>query len=597
MSKRLAALALALLLLLSFAGCKDAPEDLPESTATIREEAIPYHWYADEGIHRAVPALADMPYGVYDPGDFYTLLDQLDALGQTTGKDAEITNCYHSLITELNRLVTDYALAQLRYSEDLSSGTYADDLAAMEETYSEVYDALYQSLSELMEGDYVDLLKELLGDEDLVEELLDYTEMNEDIEDLSQQATKVVQLYNELSLEDVSVTVDGEEYTFETAEYIEDDDEYWAVYEALTEAQNALLAPQLVELISLYNQEAVLYGYGSYAELAYENYGRDFTPEDAKALHAAVKEYIVPLYQKVEELAYSYEMEDDFSYLTTEELLDMVSGHISSVDADLKLSFDHMVRYGLYSIDYFSGRGDGYTINLPQYNDAAIFIDRLGGASDVETLVHEFGHYNADIHQNMATLSSGFPLDTSEIHSQGLEVLFLNCADDIYGEEDSTAQKLNVVYTLLDSIIQGCLQDEFQQEAYAAAQGHDLTVAELNKIAYRLYGEYGLATGPEAQELYSWVNIPHTFESPFYYISYATSAINALDILSISQEDYQAAVDTYMSLTALDSSVSYQEALEKVGLHNTFEADTLRFIGEGVEMYVESVVDFSDLAA
>ena len=582
MSKRLAALALALMLLFSLTGCEDTWEDIPTETAAQETDT---------------PSLADMPYEVYDPENFYAALDRLDALGQTPGKEAELTSCYYSLIAELNQLQTDYALAQLRYSEDLSSGTYASDLAAMEETYSEVYDALYQSLETLLTGDYAAFTEALLDNEALVSEILDYQELDEDLEDLSQQATKVVQFYNELSLEDVSVTVEGEEYTFETAEYIEDDDTYWAVYTALTKAENTLLAPQLVELISLHNREAALYGYDSYAGLAYENYGRDFTPEDAKALHAAVKECIVPLYQEVEELDYSYEMGDDFSYLTAEELLDIVSGHIGSVDPNLKLSFDHMVRYGLYSIDYFSGRGDGYTINLPQYNDAAIFIDRLGGASDVETLVHEFGHYNADIHQNMATLSSGFPLDTSEIHSQGLEVLFLNCADDLYGEEDSTAQKLNVVYTLLDSIVQGCLQDEFQQEAYAAAQDHDLTVEELNRLAYRLYSEYGLATDPEAQELYSWVNIPHTFESPFYYISYATSAINALDLLSVSQEDYQKAVDTYMSLTALDSSVSYQDALAQVGLHSTFEADTLRFIGEGVERYVESVVDLADLAA
>ena len=203
------------------------------------------------------------------------------------------------------------------------------------------------------------------------------------------------------------------------------------------------------------------------------------------------------------------------------------------------------------------------------------------------------------MHQKQQVLDMGFCQDTSEIHSQGLEVLFLSCADAVYGEENAAVKKLNIVYNLLDSIIQGCLQDEFQQLAYAAAKDHKLTVKELNELACRLYNEYGLETQPGAKEIYSWVEIPHTYENPFYYISYATSAVNALDILSISQEDYREAVDTYMRLTALPMDIPYQQALEQVGLHNTFDADTLQFIGQGVAEYVNALsgmIGYADAA-
>ena len=200
------------------------------------------------------------------------------------------------------------------------------------------------------------------------------------------------------------------------------------------------------------------------------------------------------------------------------------------------------------------------------------------------------------MHQKQQALDTGFCMDTSEIHSQGLEVLFLSCADAVYGDENAAVKKLNILYNLLDSIVQGCLQDEFQQLSYAAAKDHDLTVEELNRLACRLYNEYGLETQPGTEELYSWVEIPHTYESPFYYISYATSAVNALDILSISQEDYREAADTYMRLTALPMDIPYQQALEQVGLHNTFDADTLQFIGQGVAEYVNDLSGFIDYA-
>ena len=312
-----------------------------------------------------------------------------------------------------------------------------------------------------------------------------------------------------------------------------------------------------------------------------------------------MKESIVPVYQQIGELVQNYENPDVLGEIDAEKLMEIVGKYIGSIDADLDLSFRHMSQVGLYSIDYYTGRGDGFTISLPQYNDAAIFMDLVGNDSDLGTLVHEFGHYNANMHQKQQALDMGFCQDTSEIHSQGLEVLFLSCADAVYGEENAAVKKLNILYNLLDSIVQGCLQDEFQQLAYAAAKDHKLTVKELNELACRLYNEYGLETQPGAKEIYGWVEIPHTYENPFYYISYATSAVNALDILSISQEDYREAVDTYMRLTALPMDIPYQQALEQVGLHNTFDADTLQFIGQGVAEYVNDLsgmIDYPDAA-
>jgi len=593
MNKRFLALLLALAMVLGcLTGCEDTTEEPAETTAPPPAQPSAYHWY-DDMFQHAATSLADMPYEVYDIQDFYDLLDELDTLAQTPGNETAITECYQKLLDESCRIGTDYALAYIRYMENLTSD-YAEDMTTMEDVSTEASDAMYQELSDLLEGDYADLIRQLVGGDDLAEELEDYTEIDDQLLEISKQASEKVQRYNELTLAQLSVTVDGAVYTMDSLDEIEDEDLYWEVASALAKEENAQLAPILIDLIDLYNQSAELSGYDSYAELAYEGFGRDYTPEDAQALHAAVKESIVPLYQAMAELVQSYENPDVLGEIDAEKLMEILGQYIGSIDADLDLSFRHMSQVGLYSIDYYTGRGDGFTISLPQYNDAAIFMDLVGNDSDLETLVHEFGHYNADLHQDQKSLESSVSQDTSEIHSQGLEVLFLSCADAIYGAENAAVKKLNIIYNLLDSIVQGCLQDEFQQQAYAAGKDHDLTVEELNRLAYRLYDEYGMGVQPGTDELYSWVEIPHTFESPFYYISYATSAVNALDILSISQEDFQEAVGTYMRLTALPGSTSYQEALKEVNLHNTFDADTMQFIGEGVREYVNNLSGFID---
>ena len=596
MTKRFLALLLILSMVLGcLTGCEDTPDEPTKATAATQPqtETSAYRWYDDAGVRHAALSLGDMPYEMYDIQDFYDLLDELEALARKPGNEGAITECYQKLLDESCRIGTDYALAYIRYMENLTSD-YAEDMTTLEDISTQSSDALSQTLARLLDGDYADLIRKLLGGDDLAEELEDYTETDEALLSLSKEASRKVQQYNALTLAQVSVTLDGETYTMDSLDEIEEEALYWEVATALGKKENEQLAPILIDLIELYNQTAELSGYDSYAELAYEGYSRDYTPEDARALHAAVKESIVPVYQEIGELVQSYENPDVLGEIDAEKLMATVGQYIGTIDADLDLSFRHMSQVGLYSIDYYTGRGDGFTINLPQYNDAAIFMDLVGNDSDLETLVHEFGHYNAGMHQKQQALDTGFCMDTSEIHSQGLEVLFLSCADAVYGDENAAVKKLNILYNLLDSIIQGCLQDEFQQLSYAAAKDHKLTVKELNELAYRLYNEYGLETQPGAKEIYSWVEIPHTYESPFYYISYATSAVNALDILSISQEDYREAVDTYMRLTALPMDIPYQKALEQVGLHNTFDADTLQFIGQGVAEYVNDLSGFID---
>ena len=602
MKKRFLALLLILSMVLGcLTGCEDTPDEPTKATAAAarpQTETSAYRWYDDAGVRHAALSLGDLPYEMYDIQDFYDLLDELEALAHKPGKEAAITECYQKLVDESCRISTDYALAYIRYMENLTSD-YAEDMTTLEDISTESSDALSQTLARLLDGDYADLARKLLGGDDLAEELEDYTETDEALLSLSKEASRKVQQYNALTLAQVSVTLDGETYTMDSLDEIEEEALYWEVATALGKKENEQLAPILIDLIELYNQTAELSGYDSYAELAYEGYGRDYTPEDARALHGAVKESIVPVYQEIGELVGSYENPDVLGEIDAEKLMATVGQYIGTVDADLDLSFRHMSQVGLYSIDYYTGRGDGFTISLPQYNDAAIFMDLVGDDSDLETLVHEFGHYNSGMHQKQQALDTGFCMDTSEIHSQGLEVLFLSCADAVYGEENAAVKKLNILYNLLDSIIQGCLQDEFQQLSYAAAKDHKLTVKELNELACRLYNEYGLETQPGAKEIYSWVEIPHTYESPFYYISYATSAVNALDILSISQEDYREAADTYMRLTALPMDIPYQKALEQVGLHNTFDADTLQFIGQGVAEYVNDlsgIIDYPDAA-
>ena len=396
MKKRFLTLLLILSMVLGcLTGCEDTPDAPTKATAAATQtqtETSAYRWYDDAGVRHAALSLGDMPYEMYDIQDFYDLVDELEALAQKPGNETAIAECYQKLLDESCRITTTNALAYIRYMENLTSD-YAEDMTTLEDIRTQTSDALAQTLAQLLEGDYADLIRELLGgDDDLVEELEDYTETDEALLSLSKEVSRKVQQYNELTLAQISVTLDGETYTMDSLDEIEEEALYWEVATALGKKENEQLAPILIDLIELYNQTAELSGYDSCAEFAYEGYSRDYTPEDARALHAAVKESIVPVYQEIGELVQNYENPDVLGEIDAEKLMEIVGKYIGTIDADLDLSFRHMSQVGLYSIDYYTGRGDGFTISLPQYNDAAIFMDLVGSDSDLETLVHEFGH-------------------------------------------------------------------------------------------------------------------------------------------------------------------------------------------------------------
>mgnify|MGYP000223011106 CR=1 FL=1 len=69
---------------------------------------------------------------------------------------------------------------------------------------------------------------------------------------------------------------------------------------------------------------------------------------------------------------------------------------------------------------------------------------------------------------------------------------------------------------LVDSVLQGCAEDEFQQAVF---EDPDMPLDEMNLLHAQIYQDYmGYPL------VYEWVDIHHHFETPFYYVSYATSA-------------------------------------------------------------------------
>ena len=102
-----------------------------------------------------------------------------------------------------------------------------------------------------------------------------------------------------------------------------------------------------------------------------------------------------------------------------------------------------------------------------------------------------------------------------------------------------------------------------------------MTLEELNDLYYELSVDYGLG------DLYGyvgteWVGIPHTFQSPLYYISYGTSMILSMELWEKSMEDYPAARDAYMDILLRPAYTQLRSVARENGLGDPLSAETIQ---------------------
>ena len=197
---------------------------------------------------------------------------------------------------------------------------------------------------------------------------------------------------------------------------------------------------------------------------------------------------------------------------------------------------------------------------------------------DLFTLVHEFGHFaDTCLAPNLASC-----IDSAEIASQGLETLYLSFAPELVGPEHAAALRWMEVYNLLGAIMDAARLGAFELKAYT---DENLTLDALNRYYHELCVQSG-AVSDDAETTYGWELVPHLFGSPCYYVSYGTSAANALELLLRSWKNFNQGAERYLDLVAQTDTQGYVGAVEAAGLRNMLEPKSLAELTEGLKGYL-----------
>lgn len=548
----------------------------------------------------------DLTYEIMKEEDFDAIVEGLEDLTADEDNADEVLAVIIGMEDYINQLTGYYSLCSVYDSLHVDDSSYDDDIKTLDELYTNVIDKVWINYRIIAESPCSDVLKNRIDDDDEWQDILDYEAMTQTQKDLNAQETDLVLQFDELYNADYTANIDGVDYTADELDEaysngtITFNQYLQGVADTLT-ARNEALGNLYIELVLVRNQIAAEEGYDNYAEYRYaEAYDRDYTPDEIEDYRTNVKDYMVPLQSELYDLLYDGD-EDYISMLnaamTEEECLTNLETYLPEISEDLLVSYQYMIDHNMYDISVDDNKEPGaYTTSFQYYNAPFLFNCADGTISDMQTLIHEFGHYNEFYYASEDEWYYGSTnLDLAEIHSQGMELLFTEYAEDIYGD-NAAAMEIYNLFSSTYSMVQGCKEDEFQQKVYAL-DDDEVTLDKLNELYYEVcdaYGDldwhnsyylgiYGLLAEDQATE---WVEIPHTFKSPLYYISYSTSQAAVEELREAVMEDREEGITTYLDLVNLGFEGDFRETLVDAGLNDPIENPNCEAYAENIRVLV-----------
>ena len=356
-------------------------------------------------------------------------------------------------------------------------------------------------------------------------------------------------------------------------------EEFNALYEMYSDLFNREAGAIFLELIRVRREIAQRLGYGSYAEYRYACFGRDYSPRDAFLFSQQVRETLVPVFSNARRAFYGAAGRLYGAVFEREPTMDRMKSAVTAILPMLSEPWDYMLSHEMYDLGTDFKRMPGsFTTYFSTYGAPFLFSSWTGGFETIPAVIHEFGHFAA-FYLNGSDARASDALDLVEIDAQGLELLTVLRYDTLYGDISDAAETAELFYALY-TLIDGCVEDAFQQFAYAQPEP---TLDALNAEYERLCAEYGLdALGADGR---AWTQIPHTFQTPFYYISYATSMTAALKLYLMGKTDPEAAREIYCTVLLRPGGMQFREMMESTGLGDPFApgclTDTARELRRG----------------
>ncbi len=355
------------------------------------------------------------------------------------------------------------------------------------------------------------------------------------------------------------------------------------------------LAGQFDRMYALRTAVSAEAGFDDYQAYTFRSKFRfDYTPADCARFHRGVEATVVPAVKRLHEHRQSllgvtqlrpWDLGVDplsRPALAPFDTIDAFTGAaervFTRVDPELGARFARMRREGLLDLDSRPGKAPGgYCTKYPSSKVPFIFMNAVGVADDVTTLLHEAGHCFHDFE------SSGQPFiwqrgtgsEMAELASMSMELLaapYLALPTGWFSDADARRARAEHLEDVLIALAHIACVDAFQAWIYTSGQGHDAAARDAAWLETRARFEQGVDwTGLERERTSRWYRQLHIFELPFYYIEYGLAQFGALALWHESLRDPAAAVARYRGALALGGTRSLPELYRAAGVQLVFD--------------------------
>lgn len=544
----------------------------------------------------------DYEYARMDEADFDAIVANTEQICNCTDSEDAVLNIIINAENYCNEMYKNSAIAYLHSDLAAKDEYWDNEVLYYTELSVSVSDKMQKMYHTIATSVYAEVLHKRVNEREW-QDILDYTEMTAEQKALFQKESELVLQYDILYNDEYSATLyvnstQSGDFAAEYVTYTEDEltaayhngiidkDRFMCGLAAIKKQKNEALGNLFLDLVQCRNRIAQSYGYENYADYEYKILGRDYKHGDLTEYQSQVKEYMVPLRKEIIALLCDSETQKALSKFSevsgsAEEALNCFSKYLPE---HMRESYDYMCEHHLYDLSANECKAPGsYTISIPYYNAPFLYCNSSGNLK--QTIIHEFGHYNQLYHMSSDSwYYNRSNLDLAEIHSQGLEMIYLKYADDMYGVYGD----LNILLTMNEitrSCISGVKQDAFEYDIYqyvsrfSNASPNALTLSTVNKLYAKYCEEYGDIDQYDSyylskdgytpkDEILEWVNVPHAFKMPLYYISYSTSAAAVLDLYDHLLKNRTEGMEIYDRLVEAEFKDDFRTTLTKNGLYD-----------------------------
>lgn len=542
---------------------------------------------------RLTKKLSEIDYVDVDMDKMYSDFEAVIALIEANEVDfSEQLEAIISLESSYVDFKTMYTLSEIYYYKNLSDTTWSERYnfySTERPKFSQSIEGLYVAAAR---SPYVEEFEaEYFGD-GLDEEYLDGGKYTDEVVALMSNEATIKNEYQAISEETVEITFNNKVYSYAsiirelTEKYENGEFNYSIYYTYYTDcytkyikARRALETDTFVRLVNIRRDIAKALGYDSYLEIAYEDMGYDYTPEEYLKFVDEVLVSLIPVYDEL-----SYEIKSSASKpLDRVKLINTMYEVLLGIDERFANIYGYMLGNELYDIGASSdSRFTGsFTAYISGNYSPFLFVTTDGTVNDYSTLAHEFGHF-VDGYVNYGGSDS---LELAEVCSQGLEFIALSRLDSKLGEATYDALKKSMIMSALETVIYQSMYALFEHYVYQLdVAAVDATM--LDNIAKQAVEEV-LGKCDSLTINYNAVNcstmlVTHLVIAPLYVQSYSTSIIPSLEMFLDEEQEAGTGLTKYLAIIYREGDYSFGEAIKLAGLSSPFDKGTLSGIADGL---------------